>query len=105
MIIVENRTTIEKGQGHLLVERFNKTGEIEKMPGFLGMEVMVRQRLKDNDEIVISTRWEDDNAFKAWMNSESFKKAHSGDRAKPEYILGNEIVYYSIPVIRQPINV
>lgn len=40
MIIVTNTAKITKGNGHKLIERFNKVGKVETMPGFLGLEVL-----------------------------------------------------------------
>ncbi len=34
MIIVTNTAKITKGNGHKLIERFNKVGKVETMPGF-----------------------------------------------------------------------
>lgn len=34
MIIVTNTAKITKGNGHKLIDRFNKVGQVETMPGF-----------------------------------------------------------------------
>ncbi|MBQ3410798.1 MAG: antibiotic biosynthesis monooxygenase, partial [Bacillus sp. (in: Bacteria)] len=39
MIIVTNTAKSKKGNGHKLIDRFNKVGPVETMPGFLGLEV------------------------------------------------------------------
>ena len=57
MIIVTNTAKITKGNGHKLIERFNKVGKVETMPGFLGLEVLLTQNTVDYDEVTISTRW------------------------------------------------
>lgn len=44
MIIVTNTAKITKGNGHKLIERFNKVGQVETMPGFLGLEVLLMQK-------------------------------------------------------------
>ena len=58
MIIVTNTTKITKGNGHKLIERFNKVGKVETMSGFLGLEVLLTQNTVDYDEVTISTRLE-----------------------------------------------
>lgn len=57
MIIVTNTAKITKGNGHKLIDRFNKVGQVETMPGFLGLEVLLTQNTVDYDEVTISTRW------------------------------------------------
>ncbi|MDQ0207742.1 heme oxygenase [Alkalicoccobacillus murimartini] len=103
MIIVANKTIIKKGEGHKLVDRFNKVGKIENARGFLGLEVLVNSKPKENDEVTISTRWEEKEHFHAWTASDSFREAHSGKNARPDYILGNEIEFYNVEIVRMPI--
>ncbi len=80
MIIVANKTLIEKGEGHKLVERFNKIGKIEFAKGFCGLEVLVNTKAKERDEVTISTRWDTIEDFKAWTKSEAFREAHTGKK-------------------------
>ncbi|AST96363.1 heme oxygenase [Shouchella clausii] len=103
MVIVANKTLIRKGEGHKLVKRFDKIGKIEMQKGFLGLEVLVNAKEKDVDEVTISTRWETKADFHAWTKSEAFREAHSGRNARPDYILGNEIEFYNVEVVRMPI--
>ena len=101
MIIVTNTAKITKGNGHKLIERFNKVGKVETMPGFLGLEVLLTQNTVDYDEVTISTRW---NAKKISRldKSGAFKDAHSHQGGMPEYILDNKIAYYDVKVVHMP---
>ncbi|OAK75508.1 heme oxygenase [Lederbergia galactosidilytica] len=103
MIIVNNITKIKKGEGYKLVERFDKTGKIESMEGFLGLEVMITDKLRDYDEVTISTRWDSQESFNNWKNSDAFKQAHSHKGGRPDYIISNKIAFYQVKVTRQPI--
>ncbi|WP_054705039.1 heme oxygenase [Bacillus sp. JCM 19041] len=103
MIIVANKTIIKKGEGKKLVERFNKMGKIEFSKGFLGLEVLTNAKEKEVDEVTISTRWEEKSDFHAWTKSEAFREAHSGKNARPDYIIGNEIEFYDVEIVRMPI--
>ncbi|HLR10970.1 MAG TPA: heme oxygenase [Sporosarcina sp.] len=104
MYIVSNTAIVTKGEGHQLIGRFNKVGEVEKMEGFLGLEVFEGQRLKDHDEVTIMTRWTDEDSFKKWTQSDAFKAAHRHRGGKPDYIIDNVISYYTVPIVRQPIT-
>ncbi|MEV2925087.1 heme oxygenase, partial [Paenibacillus larvae] len=76
MVIVTNTTQIKKGYGHKLIERFDKVGKVESMPGFLGLEVLLTEHTKNYDEVTISTRWESKENFQAWTRSDAFRESH-----------------------------
>lgn len=103
MVIVTNTSKITLGDGHKLIERFNKIGKIEYFPGFLGLEVLKTERLKDHDEVVVMTRWESLDDFRKWSVSDAFKEAHKGDKGRPSYIISNKVTYYEVQVAREPI--
>ncbi|MGR5962858.1 heme oxygenase [Bacillus paranthracis] len=102
MIIVTNTAKITKGNGHKLIDRFNKVGQVETMPGFLGLEVLLTQNTVDYDEVTISTRWNSKEDFQGWTKSPAFKVAHSHQGGMPDYILDNKISYYDVKVVRMP---
>jgi len=104
MVIVTNVSQIKKGSGHKLIERFDKVGKVETMPGFLGLEVMLTENTDEYDEVTVSTRWENKEAFQAWTRSEAFREAHS-HREKPDYILANKINFYEVKIVRRPLPV
>ncbi|HLS61522.1 MAG TPA: heme oxygenase [Virgibacillus sp.] len=103
MYIVTNTTKIKKDEGYKLINRFDKVGKIEKMEGFLGLEVFSTKKLKDFDQVTVVTRWESEDYFSAWMKSDAFKWAHQYDGGKPEYILSNKVSHYELEVTRNPI--
>jgi len=103
MYIVTNTSKIKPGESHKLVTRFDKEGQIEKMPGFLGLEVMVTDKLEEYDEVTVSTKWEDEASFQHWMDSDAFKQAHSYKGGRPDYIISNKIDYFDVKIVRQPI--
>ncbi|MEI3607545.1 heme oxygenase [Pseudogracilibacillus sp. SE30717A] len=104
MYIVTNTTKIKKDEGIKLINRFNKVGKVEMMEGFLGLEVLETQKLKDYDEVTIVTRWETEDNFKNWTKSEAFKEAHRHNGGRPDYIIENKISYYKVPIVRHPIT-
>jgi len=103
MYIVTNTSKIKLGESYKLVNRFDKEGLIEKMPGFLGLEVMVTEKLADFDEVTVSTKWEDEAAFQHWFKSDAFKQVHNYKGDRPEYIISNEIAYYNVKITRDPL--
>lgn len=103
MIIVTNTSQIVKGSGDKLVERFDRIGKVEQMEGFLGLEVLWTQNLKEYDEVAVVTRWTSKDAFQAWTKSEAFRESHK-HRNIPDYILDNKITFQEIKIKRNPIT-
>lgn len=103
MYIVTNTTQIKKDEGYKLIDRFNKTGKVEMMEGFLGLEVLSTKKLEECDEVSIVTRWDSEASFLHWTKSDAFKEAHQHKGGKPEYILSNKISYYEVEITRNPI--
>ncbi|WP_028552557.1 heme oxygenase [Paenibacillus sp. UNC451MF] len=103
MVIVTNTSHITKGNGHKLIERFDKVGKVEYMDGFLGLEVMLTENTPEYDEVTVSTRWSKKEDFQAWTRSEAFREAHSHRGGTPEYIISNKISFYEVKIVRQPI--
>lgn len=104
MFIVTNCVKVKKDEGFKLINRFNKVGKVEEMKGFLGLEVLETQKLKDYDEVSIVTRWESEEDFKNWTKSDAFKESHRHKGGKPEFIIENSIHYYKVQVVRNPIH-
>lgn len=103
MIIVNNTSQIAKGQASLLITRFDKVGKVELMEGFLGLEVLLNEKPAEYDEVTISTRWENKEAFQGWTRSDAFRESHS-HRETPEYILNNTISFHEVKIVRNPIS-
>ncbi|MFS0723824.1 heme oxygenase [Paenibacillus sp. 1P07SE] len=102
MIIVTNISQITKGDGDKLIERFDRIGKVEAMEGFLGLEVLLTQNLKEYDEVSVVTRWRTKEDFQNWTRSEAFRESHA-HRKTPEYILSNKITFQEVKVKRNPI--
>ncbi|MFF2886410.1 heme oxygenase [Paenibacillus sp. NPDC057967] len=102
MIIVTNTSQITKGDGEKLIERFDRIGKVEGMEGFLGLEVLFTQNLKEYDEVSIVTRWNSKEDFQNWTRSEAFRESHSG-RKTPDYIISNKITFQEVKIRRNPL--
>jgi heme-degrading monooxygenase HmoA len=68
MIAVINRLPVKEGMANKVVERFaNGRGFVQEFPGFVSMEVL---RSEGADEVMVITRWRDNEAFDSWVTSE-----------------------------------
>lgn len=76
-----NALTVPAAAGEELESRFRKRlGEVEKMPGFEGFELL---RPTDGDTWYVYTRWDSADSFQAWVESESFSRGHAQTRQNP----------------------
>lgn len=74
-VIKINVITVPRDSGDELAHRFAaRAGAVDDAEGFEGFEL-----LKPTDERtqwLVITRWRDEDAFSAWVNSESFAQGH-----------------------------
>lgn len=116
MIIVTNTIKVEKGYAEHVIQQFtgtdgsgHPTKDIADVDGFLGFELW-QTHLPDSDyeEVVVSSKWVSEEAQKAWVKSDSFKKAHGRTKDSREQkrdrkgILGNTITQYEIVHVQKP---
>lgn len=100
MIAIINRLPVKEGAADQIVERFAESeGDVQGFPGFVSMEVL---RSDAADEVLVITRWQDREAFDAWVGSEEFRRAHgrggAGDLLRGHPQMGS----YDVAVEREP---
>ena len=93
---------MKKGYADQVVEKFEKRGEVLGFAGFLGIEIMVTEQNKDYEDVPILTRWESKDHFMNWVKSDVFKKVHTKENIRPDFILGNKVVKYKVKLSKQP---
>ncbi len=100
MIAVFNRLPVKEGAAGQVAGLFaNSRGNVQGFPGFVSMEVL---RSESEDEVLVITRWRDQEAFDAWVGSEEFKKAHARGGAG-ELMRGHpRMSTYEVAVEREP---
>lgn len=79
-VVKINAIEVPEGRGPALEERFaERAGEVERMPGFLGYELL--RPVEGETRYFVYTRWESEEHFRAWVESESFTRGHAQARA------------------------
>jgi heme oxygenase (staphylobilin-producing) len=100
MIIITNTIKVEKGKGEQMIERFKQPRAVQKMPGFVRLELLQRRNTEEYDEFTVSTAWESQGAHDAWVQSDAFKNSHKGGKA--DYIIDFKIQTYDVVASHQP---
>ena len=105
-VVKINAIEVGPGKGPALEERFAKrAAEVEQMPGFLGFELL--RPLEGETRYFVYTRWESEEAFRAWVESPSFTRGHAqaaknsgGPVAHGSSLLSFEVVQTAEPAAR-----
>lgn len=79
-IIKINAITVDPSSGDELARRFAaRAGAVDGQDGFEGFELL--QPTDDRTTWLVITRWRDEAAFEAWMNSPAFGAGHQSEGA------------------------
>ncbi len=80
MYVVMNRLTVAPAQAEQLEQGFaHSAGRMRAVPGCLNFNLLKEKQEGGAGETVYValTQWEDEAAFTAWTESESFRRAHA----------------------------
>jgi heme oxygenase (staphylobilin-producing) len=100
VIAIFNSLPVKEGAADEIVDRFAEgRGDVQDFPGFVSMEVL---KSDGEDEVLVITRWRDREAFEAWVNSDSFRRAHGRGGAGGLLTGHPTMSSYSIAVERAP---
>ena len=81
-VVKINAIKVPEGNEAELERRFAARGDsIKDTPGFLGYELL--RPTAGDDRYFVYTRWESEEAFQAWRDSERFGESHAGEAKKP----------------------
>jgi heme oxygenase (mycobilin-producing) len=88
-VIKINAITVPRESGDELAHRFAaRAGAVDDADGFQGFELL--KPTDEREQWLVITRWRDEEAFQAWLNSDSFAHGHrsaaersGGDAPRP----------------------
>ena len=78
MYVVMNRLTVAPEQASHLEQGFaHSAGRMRAVPGCLDFKLLKEEGVTGDTVYVALTQWDDEAAFTAWTESESFRRAHA----------------------------
>ncbi len=101
-VIKINAITVPADSGDELAKRFAaRAGAVDGQDGFEGFELLAPA--DERTQWLVITRWRDEAAFQAWVDSSAFgeghrseaPKEHGGD-AKPPVAMSSEVWSYTV---------
>jgi len=76
-VVKINAITVPEGSGDELAGRFAaRVGAVDGQEGFEGFELL--RPTDDRHRWLVVTRWRDEEAFQAWVDSPAFAHGHAG---------------------------
>ncbi len=75
-VVKINAITVPEERGAELEERFaHRAAAVENAPGFEGFELL--RPVGGETRYFVYTRWESEEAFQNWFNSQDFQRGHA----------------------------
>lgn len=97
-VVKINAIEVAPERGPELEERFaRRASEVEKMPGFLGFELL--RPVEGETRYFVYTRWESEEAFRAWVESSAFTRGHAqaaADRGERPVAHGSSLLGFEV---------
>lgn len=98
MVTVMNVVHVKEERREAFERTFlERESHVHRAEGFVGFELLRRDR---DGEYVVLSRWESDEAFRAWVNSDLFKASHQ--HANGELAHSSEVRHYEVIDQRVP---
>jgi heme-degrading monooxygenase HmoA len=99
-VVKINAIEVAPGKGPELEERFaRRAAEVEGMPGFLGFELL--RPVEGESRYFVYTRWESEEAFRAWVESPAFTRGHAQAARDSEGTVAHGSALMSFDVVQQ----
>ena len=81
-IVKINAIRVPEGMGEVIEQRFAARGDaMNEVDGFVSFELL--RPTAGEDRYFVYTRWESEEAFQAWRDSERFGESHAGEAKQP----------------------
>lgn len=90
-----NVLTVPPEMRETLEQRFaGRAGEVDQMEGFQAFELL--RPVEGQDRYLVYTRWDSEEAFRKWAESQAFAKGHAQHAADGPAASGSELWTFSV---------
>lgn len=90
-----NVLTVPAERREVLEQRFaSRAGEVDHTPGFQAFELL--RPVEGEDRYLVYTRWDSQEAFRAWTESQAFGRGHAQQRTDGPAATGAELWTFEV---------
>jgi heme-degrading monooxygenase HmoA len=90
-----NVLSVPPERREVLEQRFaRRAGEVDKTPGFQAFELL--RPVEGEDRYFVYTRWDSQEAFQAWTQSQAFEHGHAQHNAQGPAASGSELLTFEV---------
>jgi heme-degrading monooxygenase HmoA len=90
-----NVLTVPPERREMLEQRFaSRAGEVDKTPGFQAFELL--RPVEGEDRYFVYTRWDSQEAFKAWTESRAFEHGHAQHNRQGPAASGSDLLTFEV---------
>lgn len=100
MFVEIKRITIKEGFAERIIEKFSGQSKMQEFDGFLEISVMKGLKKSEVEEILIESRWRDQEAYTKWKQSDFHKAGHANKKEKPEFMVDISVSMYNVEVTK-----
>ena len=97
-VVKINAIEVSDGNGAELEKRFAARAKaVDQMPGFEGFELL--RPVTGETRYFVYTKWESEEAFQNWVNSQSFQHGHAqaaADTSPTPVATGSELLSFEV---------
>lgn len=94
MYVVMNVLQVPEEGKSKMIELFSNSAEnMKQVPGCLEFQFL---NSTDENKQIVYTKWESKEAFKAWTESEAFRRAHDERRTRGSTATGSKLETYEV---------
>ena len=103
MFVILSEINVKDGFGEQALQFYQTPGEMERSPGFLGIDFLkVTGAAADIERFVGYTRWETMEHFQSWMKSDAYRQSAQG--GVPDYIMSHKVTLCELVAHKAPIG-
>ena len=90
-----NVLSVPAERREMLEQRFaTRAGEVDKTPGFQAFELL--RPIEGEDRYFVYTRWDSQEAFKAWTESQAFEHGHAQHNRQGPAASGSDLLTFEV---------
>ncbi|MDQ0063603.1 antibiotic biosynthesis monooxygenase [Paenibacillus harenae] len=95
---------VEPGNADKVVERFSGPSALDGREGLIDISVMVNKKKKEQEEVIVTIRWESEEAWKNWEKSPEHIAGHRQKRGEqqsaPEFVISTTVNFYNVKAVK-----